>query len=238
LAESDDAVLRYDTLLFDLDLTLFDFAGSERAAFEDCAQAAGFPDDPELFARYKVINNELWAQVEQGTLSPSEAGKQRFERLSGEFGAANSIDPGELGELFQVGLGRHGDLYPNVETTLNELSEHGALALVTNGLTSVQWAKVARLDLERWFTPIVISDEVGVAKPDPAIFDLVFAELGEDRRRSAVMIGDSLTSDMTGAQAAGIAACWYNPAEHDLPETPKIDHVVTQLTDLVHVLGR
>lgn len=240
--------MRYRTLLFDLDLTLFDFASSERLAFAACAEAAGLPTTPEVFDRYKVINGRLWAGVERGELSPSEAGRRRFVQLLDEFGSTGAADPtsslgpSQLGEMFQSGLGAHGELYADAAPVLDSLAGRAELGLVTNGLTSVQRAKVARLGLDKWFDPIVISDEVGLAKPDPAIFDLTFAELDRvhgtlDRRPHTVMIGDSLTSDMAGARAAGIATCWYNPSRQERPAGVEVTYEVASLNELASALN-
>ena len=241
--------MRYRTLLFDLDLTLFDFAASERLAFAECAHAAGLPTTPEVFDRYKVINGRLWAGVERGELTPAEAGRRRFDELLDEFGASGAtadVSSDELGQMFQHGLGAHGELYaeaaPVLDSLLDALAPQAELGLVTNGLTTVQRAKVARLGLDRWFDPIVISDEVGLAKPDPAIFDLTFDELDRihgtrDRRSQTVMIGDSLTSDMAGARAAGIATCWFNPAGADRPGEVDLTHECRSLVDLIDTLS-
>lgn len=237
--------MRYTTLLFDLDLTLFDFAASERLAFAECAEAAGLPSTPDVFDRYKVINGRLWSAVERGEVTPREAGSRRFDELLAEFGASGSdraVSSDELGQMFQIGLGAHGELYADAAPVLDSILGHAELAIITNGLTTVQRAKVERLDLERWFDPIVISDEVGVAKPDPAIFDLALSELDRahgprDRRAQTVMIGDSLTSDIAGARAAGIATCWFNPSHQELPAGVEVTHTVHSLVDLVDALS-
>lgn len=229
----------YRTLLFDLDNTLFDFRASERLAFAACADAAGMPAGPEVFARYKEINDALWAAVERGEITPRDAGRQRFVTLLEEFPGHDDAEPDALGERFQLELGAQGDLYVGVAELLDELSARVELALITNGLTAVQRAKTERLGLDRWFPAIVISDEVGVAKPDPAIFDVAFHALDEalgprQRRDEALMIGDSLTSDIAGGHAAGVATAWYAPqfADATSPADPRVDHVLGALDEV------
>jgi 2-haloacid dehalogenase len=96
-------------------------------------------------------------------------------------------------------------------------TRHATLALVSNGIGAVARAKVARLELDRYFAAIVISGEVGTAKPDAGIFDIVFDQLGNPDKATALMIGDSLTSDIAGGINYGIDTCWYAPVA---PETP------------------
>lgn len=230
----------YTTVLLDLDLTLFDFRASEQLAFADCLHLIGLPNadvmQDEHFARYKVINHQMWAQVEAGILTPDQAGRKRFEHFLDELGV-DTVDPVALSDTFQHGLGAHGELYDDAAALLDALRPHAPVAMVTNGISGVQRAKIERLGLDQWFDCIVISDEVGVSKPDPAIFDLVFAEIGEDRRARSVMVGDSLSSDIAGAQNAGIDSCWYNPARLQSPSRPTITHQIHALNDLLRLVG-
>ena len=83
--------------------------------------------------------------------------------------------------------------------------------LLSNGIGEVARAKITRLDLDRYFDAIVVSGEVGVAKPHGAIFDIVFERLGHPDKATTLMIGDSLTSDIRGGIDYGIDTCWYAP---------------------------
>ena len=85
------------------------------------------------------------------------------------------------------------------------------MLLLTNGLTDVQRPRFKASTIGHYFEDWVISEEVGVAKPDPRIFDIAFQRLGGPDRREVLIIGDSLTSDMAGGVAYGIDTCWYNP---------------------------
>jgi HAD superfamily hydrolase (TIGR01549 family) len=157
----------------------------------------------------------------------------RWERLV----AATELDadPQVLAEAFLIGMGQHGELYPGAREVLAALADRAdlALGLVTNGLAEVQRARIARLELDAYFDAVVVSSEVGVAKPAPAIFDVAFAQLADPPRASAVMVGDSLTSDLRGGRAAGIATCWFNPHGKPAADRALIDHEIAALTELL-----
>jgi len=106
---------------------------------------------------------------------------------------------------------------------------------VSNGLGEVQRSRIERLGIAHYFDAIVISGEVGTAKPGSAIFDIAFELLGRPDPSGAVMIGDSLESDMAGAANYGIDSCWYNPNGAPAPEG--ITRQVVQLGDLRHLVG-
>lgn len=208
----------YSTILFDLDHTLLDSDASERAAFAETMRFAGLEPSPHLFQTYTTINHALWRAVERGETTPDAVAVDRFEQFAAAVGLEDGPDPPQLAAAFTAGLGGNGELYPGARDVLEHLAGHATLAMVTNGLSEVQRARIDRLALAPYFSAVVISAEVGTSKPGTAIFDLTFAELGEPDRTTALMIGDSLTSDIRGGLNAGIDTCWYNSARTPLPE--------------------
>ena len=226
--------MRYTTLLFDLDHTLIDGHASEAAAFDYTMRRAGADDPADYLAPFVEINAALWAAVERGEITPNDVRSERFAQLI----AATDLeaDPKAMGDDFVYGMGANGDLYPGTIETLDSLARIATLALVTNGIGEVQRARLARLDLDKYFDAIVISGEVGVAKPGPEIYDLTFAELGQPDKATTLMIGDSSTSDMAGGINYGIATCWY--AAHADEATPAgIDHWITNLDELLPIVA-
>ncbi|MDH3247395.1 MAG: YjjG family noncanonical pyrimidine nucleotidase [Acidimicrobiia bacterium] len=226
----------YSTVLFDLDHTLLDSDESEAAAFAHTMRFAGVADHEPLFDAYRRINLAMWAQVEAGTLMADDVRTKRFEAFNELSGI--EADPGAMGEVFVEGLGSFGQLYPGAIEMLEAVGAIAVLGLVTNGISDVQRARVARLGIERFFDAIVISSEVATSKPGGAIFDIAFERLGRPARSATVMVGDSLTSDMAGGHRYGIATCWYNPrGEHPAVDF-ELDHVVAELGDVVDVVTR
>ena len=100
----------------------------------------------------------------------------------------------------------------------------------------MQRARVARLGLAGYFDAVIISSEVGVSKPSTAIFDIAFDQLGAPARSSALMVGDSLTSDIRGGTNYGIATCWSNPHGHAAADTDRIDHEIDTIGGLIDVV--
>lgn len=198
--------MRFTTVLFDLDHTLLDSEQSEALAFDHTLRSIGVDEPAQHLATYQQINSALWKRVELGELSPNEVKVIRFEQLLDALSLDG--DPEAMGTTYVEGLGNNGELYPDALRLLDACAD-ARLGLVTNGIGAVQRRRLERLDLNRYFQGVAISGEVGVAKPDPAIFEhLGFGELDPD---VTVMIGDSLTSDIAAGHNAGFATVWFNP---------------------------
>ncbi len=169
--------MRYDVLLMDSDMTVFDFRAAEAAAIGEALAWAGIadPDAPEVYSR---INAACWADLEKG--------------------------------LITQGLLRAGQQLPGAEEALRELSALVPIALVTNGIAAVQHGRIEPSPVRKYIRQVVISSEEGFFKPDPRLIDVALRRMGTTKER-ALMVGDSLSSDILGAQRAGVDACWLNP---------------------------
>jgi len=224
---------RYSTVLFDLDHTLLDSDASEQAAFDVTMRSVGVAPTPDVFAVYHGINQALWRRVEAGEVSPNDVKIRRFEQLLSELDVSG--DPHDMGAMFVQGLTDNGDLYDGARTLLGSLSGRVRMGLVTNGIGPVQRGRIARLDIGGHFEAIVISGELHMSKPDPAIFDHVLAEMGVDDRSGVVMVGDSLGSDIAGATNAGIDSIWFD--RHGNADAAGPTHSVTMLADILTLIG-
>jgi YjjG family noncanonical pyrimidine nucleotidase len=226
----------YPTVLFDLDHTLFDFDASEALAFAGALAVAGIDDPVPHLATYRRLNSALWAAAERGEIRSSTIRNLRFEQLALELGVEAALAPA-MADAFIAGLSAHGDLYPGVREVLEMLHERVTLAVISNGLGEVVHARLERLGIAEFFETVVVSSEVGVAKPDPVIFDAAFERLGRPDRSSALMVGDSLTSDIAGGNAYGVDTCWYNPNGRQPAVGDDFTHEIASLKQLPDVLG-
>lgn len=223
--------MAYRTILLDLDHTLLDSDQSEVAAFAATLQSIGVAPSPELFSGYRAINQRMWRQVERGMRSADRVRLDRFAEFVDAF--ALDAQPRAMAEQFAQGLKDNGSLYPDAIPVLEHLASWASLALVTNGLSDIQRARIGRLGIEPYFEAVVVSAEVGVAKPHRDIFAIAFERLGDPAPDTGVMVGDSLSSDMAGAASFGIDGCWYNPSRRPRPNEPPIAHEVHELSDLM-----
>lgn len=225
----------YSTFLLDLDHTLFDSDSSEAAAFQQAMNVAGVRKPDRYEGLFRRINLELWAAVERGETTPQYVKTHRFERLALEAGL--DADPLAMSEAYVAGLGANGELYAGAREVLDILSRNATLALVTNGLSEVQRRRIERTGILECFDAVVISAEVGAAKPAAGIFDIAFAALDTPSKDSALMVGDNLASDILGGSNYGIATCWYNPKRRSAGPSDRISHEISALHELLHYVG-
>ena len=201
---------RYDTVLLDADMTLFDFERSEEEALKEVLTARGYPTDPETVALYLRINAALWDANARGEVDQDFLTVERFAAFMRVKGGDH--DPRQFNRDYLDSLGRHGHLLPGAEDFCRTLSAAGCeLAIVTNGLPAAQWGRFNASPLKGVVPHMFVSMELGCQKPQKEYFDKVCAALGLTDRRRAVVMGDSLSTDIRGGINAGIDTLWFNP---------------------------
>lgn len=200
----------YKLILADADDTLFDFSRTERSAVERTFAGidAGMPQE-DLIAEYHRINKKLWKEVEEGTMDTKRLRSERFRRLFDELSLPYSAV--EFGEQYIRYLSEGTDLLEGAEELCRKWSAQCPLVIVTNGIADVQRARIEHSAIRGYISGLIISEEIGTSKPDPRMFEAAFACVGHTEKMSAVMIGDSLSSDILGGMNFGIDTCWYNP---------------------------
>ncbi|MCE1196668.1 YjjG family noncanonical pyrimidine nucleotidase [bacterium] len=199
----------YELLLLDADETLFDFRRAEAFALEGAFAERGLAATPEAVARYDAINKDIWRRLERGEIDQATLKVERFALLFAEMGVA--LDAADFSDLYLAWLGRGSFLLPGAEELCAYLAAKYRLAIVTNGIAAVQRPRFEVSPIRRHFEAIVISEEVGAAKPHPAIFERACEALGVFDKSKVLMIGDSLSSDIAGGAAYGVDTCWLNP---------------------------
>jgi putative hydrolase of the HAD superfamily len=230
-----EAFMKYKVLLFDADETLFDFKKSERIALEHAVSDFGIPYDPEHHLKiYEVINAAIWKEFEEGKITQNTLKVERFKRLSEELGI--EFDPLAFSERYMYHLAEASFLLDDAAALLEKIHGKFKLVIVTNGLAYVQNRRIGKSSIAGYFSHIVISEEVGVAKPNPEIFEHTLKLIGHTDKSEVLMIGDSLTSDIQGGIRFGIDTCWYNPMKLDNTSQVKPTYEISDLMSLIDIL--
>ena len=225
---------RYSWLLFDADGTLFDYDKAESTALRDVFRAFDFDFTPEHALTYREINDRYWRDFELGFIDQKSLRSQRFSELLDSLEL--QADPELFSQKYLEFLSMGTYLIDGVEEVLDALHPAFNMAILTNGLQGVQRPRFTRSSIGSYFKAWIISEEVGYAKPDPAIFDVVFDLIGHPPLDEVLMIGDSLTSDIAGGLNYGIDTCWFNPSSKQFPQGMDIRYEINDLSQLQNIL--
>ena len=229
-----NAVLK--TVFLDLDDTLLDFRRAERQAITRTLRHFQVEPTPEVLDRYHEINREQWELLEEGKLTRAQVLTRRFDLLFGELGRPCASQ--EVRDVYEVFLSQGHYFIPGAPELLEELSPRYDLYLASNGTAVVQAGRLESAGITRYFKGIFISEKMGANKPSPASFQACFDAIPGFDPAAAVMVGDSLTSDIRGARSVGLQSCWFNP--QGLPPRPDIpaDYTIRSLAELPPLLER
>jgi len=209
----------YLWLLFDADGTLFDYNRAEAAALQSAFALLHLDFSDGYLDTYRRINHALWQALEKKQITPEVLQVRRFELLLQALGLAGS--PARLSNLYLEQLGLCTELIEGAYEVLQRLQRTSRIAVVTNGLQAVQRSRLARSRIRDFVSELIISEEIGAAKPQVEFFDAAFARLGHPSKREALIIGDSLSSDIQGGINYGLDTCWFNPGATRRPHGPE-----------------
>ena len=218
--------MKYDLVLFDADDTLLDFEKAEEQALMDLFQHYGLSYD-ECAGDYRRINNACWAAFERGEMTQSVLRRERFER----FCACRlpMENPPSVAAFYEHALSTKNDMLCGASETVKAISGKLPIVIVTNGIASIQRPRITSSPIFQYISDLLISEETGHQKPDPGMLYMAIEKFGTAKART-LMIGDSLTSDMRAAQAAGVDFLWYNPKGKTPPDNAFITYETNNIS--------
>jgi 2-haloacid dehalogenase len=225
----------YQWLLFDADGTLFDFDRAERTALEQVFRVMGATFEPDYLIAYRKISQELWHRVEKGEIKPGFVKLRRFELFLEQIGISHL--PTEFSARYVECLAECSELIGDAAEVIQALHGKYRIAILTNGLQVVQRGRLARSVIRPHIAEVIISEEIGFAKPAREFFEIALARLGNPSPREVLMIGDGWGPDILGAIQYGLDACWYNPARKPRPTQCNLTREISSLRELVEWLG-
>ena len=220
-------------LFLDLDDTILDFHKAERIALSRTIRDFGVEPTEEVLHLYHGINKWHWEQLELGRMTRDQVLVDRFGVLFERLG--RTVDPAACAKAYERNLSIGHYFLPGAEEAVDALSKKYRLFLASNGTASVQKGRMTSANLYRFFETVFVSQEIGHNKPSKAYFDACFARiLGFDPAR-AMIVGDSLTSDIKGGINAGIRTVWVNP-DHKPCGDIRPDYEIEALSQLEALL--
>ncbi|SDJ90059.1 putative hydrolase of the HAD superfamily [Ferrimonas sediminum] len=222
--------MNYDWILFDADDTLFHF--DDFAGLKLLFSQRGCDFDRQHYLEYQQRNRPLWVAYQNGEIGARELQRIRFEPWTGRL----ALSAAEINAAFLKAMAEVCQPLPGARTLLTALHRQAQLGIITNGFTDLQQARLKNTNLEGLFSLLVISEQVGVAKPDPRIFDHAKSLMENSPAQRVLMVGDNPHSDILGGQRAGFDTCWLNQHDRPCPDGIVPDFQVRSLPELQALL--
>ena len=233
----------YKNLFFDLDDTLWAFSENAYDTFlemyEKHRYSRFFHSFSHFYGLYQQRNSELWVEYAAGKVTKDELNRQRFFYPLQAVGIEDALLAKQFSEDFFAVIPTKSKLMPHAGEVLDYLHGRGYnLYILSNGFRELQRRKMQSAGIARYFRDIFVSERLGADKPSRAFFQACFDAIPDFDPAAAIVVGDSLTSDIRGARNAGLRSCWYDPG--DLPPRPDIvpDHIIRDLRELPPLLER
>lgn len=225
--------MRYKILLFDLDDTLLDFGANERESLTKLFQQHGYTFSDELFQAYHAVNRQLWADYENGSIALPEVLNTRFSKTMAGLGQV--ADGVEWEAQYREHLNNGYQLMEGAVEVCRRLAASHRLFIVTNGVTTTQINRLKLSGLFGFFEDIFTSQSIGFQKPSKEFFEYVMGHVPGFDRREALVIGDSLGTDIKGGMLAGMDTCWVNCKGHVCPEELSSTYEIADLKELYSI---
>ncbi|ELS0753501.1 pyrimidine 5'-nucleotidase [Vibrio vulnificus] len=222
--------MKYEWIWFDADETLFHFDAFKGMQLMFARKGVDFTQ--EDFQEYQTVNKPLWVDYQDGKITAEEIKHRRFADWAKRLDTTTL----ELNSAFLDAMADICTLLPGAQELMEALYGKVKMGIITNGFTELQAVRLERTGMSAYFDKVVISEQVGVAKPDLAIFDHALQVAGLPCKSKILMVGDNLHSDILGGLNFGIETCWlqHPGSQPDAAIAPH--YTVTSLSELKAIL--
>ena len=224
--------MKFSTILVDLDRTIFDFDQAEESALIATFEKFNIPFSQDALRLYRHNNERHWQLYEQGKINMHQVDVGRFVDTLQQLDVVRDVDA--VSDFFQHQLDFGYQLCPNAGEVLEQLSAKCKLYAITNGAIRTQKQRLRGTGLDKLFSGVFISDEIGYSKPQKQFFDYALGMLEEKDVTKILLIGDSLRIDIEGGKQVGVKTCWYNPTGRSV--THDADFEIANLLQLIDIV--
>ncbi len=219
-------------ILFDLDNTLIDFSDASKESMKITCEEKGLLFTEQHYQIYQQYNHQVWAEFENQLIDAIELRHKRFDLFLQAINETQ-VDPLAFNQRYLENLVHTSFIYDGVVDMLSAAQKKYQLSIITNGLKEAQRPRLAQLQLTHFFDSIVVSDEIGVAKPAVAYFEYVYQTIPNPPPLNEILVvGDSINSDIKGGNNFGCKTCWYNPKKRPNETNVKADFELHSIAEL------
>ena len=223
---------KFSTILFDADNTLFNFDVSQ--GLSNMLHYFGLSQTEQDLILFKTLNKKSWREYEDGKITALDLQNKRFAPWALQL----NIPASQLNQFFLEEMAKLSTPLDGAYDLLCQLITHPfKLGLVSNGFVKLHHERLKRTKFNKFFDDIIISEEVGCAKPDPIIFKTALDRLGVSDINQVLMVGDNINADIHGALSLGICACWYNPSHASKPTHIHPTYQIKHLLELIAIVS-
>lgn len=194
----------YQWVLFDADETLFHF--DAHAGLMHLFKQYDVTFTETDYQHYQHVNHELWLQYQAGNITAQQLQVTRFNTWSDRLG----VEAGLLNAGFLDAMAFVSQPIEGVLEVLETLSSKSNIGIVTNGFTALQKKRLTNTGVDQFIDLLVISEEVGAAKPESKIFEYALEKMSNPTPNKVLMVGDNLDTDILGGNQMGFDTCWFN----------------------------
>ncbi|EAS44263.1 dUMP phosphatase [Photobacterium profundum] len=224
--------MKYKWILFDADETLFHFDAYKGLQLMFSRFGVDFTSHD--YSIYQTTNKPLWVDYQDGIISAEQLQNTRFEGWAKKL----EVTTQTLNSAFLMAMADICSPLPGAKELLASLHGKVGMGIITNGFTELQEIRLERTGFKTYFSPLIISEQVGIAKPHVGIFEHALEHMGQPEKHHVLMVGDNPHSDILGGLNAGFDTCWLNVDGHDTPENITPHYQVSSLGELQALLHK
>lgn len=224
----------YELVFLDADDTLFDYRSAERYALTKAFNDHRITADEPLLSDYSQINKQLWLDYENNKVTQEELKIERFRRLFIKVGL--DIDEPSFSNAYIRHLADASFLGNYAEELCAYLHGKYQIAIITNGISSVQRSRLDKSAIKRYIDYLIVSEEAKFSKPNVGIFTYAETITKFRDKNKMIIIGDSLSSDILGGINYGIDTCWLNGDSIGKTKNIQPTYVVNSLRSIKGIL--
>jgi putative hydrolase of the HAD superfamily len=223
-------------IFFDLDHTIWDFDRNAQETLLELYEVyqlknLGLHSADLFIEKYTENNHRLWQQYHLGEITKERLREERFRKTFLELGIKPEHVPHQFEDDYVKISPTKTNLFAGAEKVLTYLQKKYELHIISNGFKETTLTKMDLSGLNPYFTNVIISEDVGVNKPNQKIFEHALAKANAIKDES-IMIGDSLEADIRGAQDFGLKAIFFNPLNIEKPAD--VEWQIFHLEELLH----